>query len=103
MSKRWRVQSKMAIAARRRGSPAPGGLGHGRGERSGLEGTAIAEAHSQDLQFGGSGLGHALSVRLLVCVSFCFWGFSRSTEVRSTRFLNRCGAIFDTDATVLVL
>src|SRR5436190_22966318 len=35
-------------------------------------------------------------------VLFGFRGFSRSTEVGSRQFLNRCGAIFDTDTTVLV-
>src|SRR3954468_12256665 len=102
MSKRRRVQSKGAVGGPCRGSPAPGELGHGMAELSRLRGSAMAEPHSRAPQLGGSGLGHASSFRLFVCVSFGFRGFSRSTEVGSTRFLNCCGAIFDTDTTVLV-
>src|SRR4051812_45019841 len=100
MSKRRRVQSKGAVGGPCTGSPAPGELGHGMAELSRLRGSAMAEPHSRSPQLGGSGLGHASSFRLLVCASFGFGGFSRSTEVGSTRFLNRCGAIFDTDTTV---
>src|SRR5436190_1254940 len=57
-------------------------------EPSCLRGLAMAEPHSRAPQLGGSGLGHASSFRLFVCVSFGIRGFSRSTEVGSTRFLN---------------
>src|SRR5438270_241347 len=103
MSKRRRILLKGAVGGPCRGSPAPGGLDHVMAELSCLRCSAMGESHSLAPQLGGSGLGHGSSFRLLVCVSFGFRGFSRSTEVRSTRFLNRCGAIFDTDAMVLVL
>src|SRR2546430_509653 len=103
MPKRGRVQSKGAVGGPCRRFPAPGELGHGMAELSHLRGSAMAEPHSRAPQLGGSGLGHAWSVRHLVSVSLAFGGFSLSTEVGSTQFLNRCGAIFDTDTTVLVL
>src|SRR5437588_317605 len=102
MSKRRRTSSKRAVGGRRRGSPAPGELGHGMAELLHLQGSAMAEPHSRAPQLGGSGLGHASSFRAFGCISFGFRGFSRSTEVLSMRFLDRCEAIFDTDTTVLV-
>ena len=68
-----------------------------------LQGSAMAEPHSRAPQLGGSGLGHASSFHLFVCVSFGFRGFSRSTEVGLIRFLNRCEDILDTDTTILIL
>src|SRR3954462_10861090 len=85
------------------GVPCPRELGHGMAELLRLRDSAMAEPHSRAPQLGGSGLGHASSFRLFVCVSFGFRGFSRSTEAGSTRFLNRCGDLFDTDTTVLIL
>src|SRR4051812_32417559 len=102
MSKRRWISSKRAVGGPCRGSPAPGELGHGMAKLLRLQGSAMAEPHSRSPQLGGSGLGHASSFRLLVCVSFGFRGFSRRTEVGLPQFLNRCGAIFDTDTTVLV-
>src|SRR5438270_706980 len=87
MSKCRSVQLKGAFGGPFRGSPAQGELGHGMAKPSHLRGSAMAEPHSQAPQLGGSGLGHASSFRLFVCVSFSFRGFSRSTEVRSTRLL----------------
>src|SRR5437588_270579 len=101
MSKRRRVQSKGAVGGPCRGSPAPGELGHGMAELSRLLGSAMIERATRTARVGRSGVGHASSFRLFVCVSFGFRGFSQSTEIGSTRFLNLCGAIFDTDITVL--
>src|SRR5438445_804853 len=80
----------------------PWGLGHPMAELLCLQGSAIAELYGRAPLLGSSGLRLVSSVRAFLCASFGFRGFSRSTEVGSTRFLNRCEAIFDTDATVLI-
>src|SRR4051812_15680101 len=102
MSKRRKISPKRAI-----GDPAGGplpllGLGHGMAEPLRLQGSAMADPHGRAPLLGGSGVGHASSVRSFERASFGFRGFSRSTEVVSRRFSNLCEAIFDTDATVLV-
>src|SRR2546430_2464194 len=80
----------------------PWGLGHPMTELFCLRGSAMAELHGRSPLLGSSGLRLVASVRAFRCVSFGIRSFSRTTEVGSTRFLNRCEAIFDTDATVLV-
>src|SRR5438270_351035 len=102
MSKCRKVSPRRAV-----GDPAGGpllrmGLGHGMDEPLRLRGSAMADPHGRAPLLGGSGVGHAPSIRPFGRTSFCFRGFSRSTEVVSRRFLNRCKAIFDTDTTVLV-
>src|SRR4051812_54807 len=102
MSKRRRISSKGADWGPCRGSPAPGGrladppsswtggLDHGRAP---WPSSPIGEP---------AGLGCEALSWAFECASFGFWGFSRSTEVVSTRFSNRCEAIFGMDTTVLV-
>src|SRR5438270_833205 len=83
ISKRQRVSSKRAV-----GDPAGGPLpmrelGHWMAEPLRLRGSAMADPHSRAPLLGGSGVGHASSIRPFGRVSFGFRGFSRSTEVLS--------------------
>src|SRR3954471_8090316 len=82
-SKRRRVSPKRAV-----GDPAGGpllqmGLGHGMAEPLRLRGSAMADPHGRAPLLGGSGVGHAPSIRPFGRTSFGFRGFSRSTEVVS--------------------
>src|SRR5947208_298420 len=92
-SKRRRISPKRNV-----GRPAGGRLpllelGHGMAEPLRLQGSAMANPHGRASLLGGSGVGHASSVRSFERASFGFWGFSRSTEVVLRRFSNRCEAI----------
>src|SRR4051812_3900212 len=87
-SKHRRISQERTI-----GDPAGGplpllGLGHGMAEPLHLQGSAMADPHGRAPLLGGSGVGHASSVRSFERASFGFRGFSRSTEVISRRFSN---------------
>src|SRR3954463_6283257 len=101
-SKRRSISPKRAVGDPA-GCPLPLlGLGHGMAEPLRLQGSAMADPHGRAPLLGGSVVGHSSSVRSFERASFGFRGFSRSTEVVSRRFSNRCEAIFDTDTTILV-
>src|SRR3954463_12343688 len=92
-----------ALSGTQNGVPCPLlGLGHGMAQPLRLQGSAMADPHGRAPLLGGSGVGHSSSVRSFERDLFGFRGFSRSTEVVSRRFSNRCEAIFDTDTTILV-
>src|SRR5437588_399065 len=86
----------------RKGNPAVTGARPWDGRDPASAGLGMADPHGRAPLLGGSGVGHASSVRSFERASFGFWGFSRSTEVVSRQFSNRCEAIFDTDTKVLV-
>src|SRR2546430_2171032 len=96
------MSSKGAVGGPCRGSPCPGGVGHPMADPSRLRGSAMAQPHSRaPLFFNDTAAPEIYSLSLHDALPI-FRGFSRSTEVGSMRFLNRCEAIIDTDTTVLV-
>src|SRR3954471_8740863 len=82
-SKRLRVMPKRPVGAPAGGPLLQLGLGHGMAEPLRLRGLAMADPHGRAPLLGGSGVGHAPSIRPFGRASFGFRGFSRSTEVVS--------------------
>src|SRR2546430_467060 len=79
-SKRRRISPKRTV-----GDPAGGplpllGLGDGMAKPLHLQGSAMADPHGRAPLLGGSGVGHASSVRSFERASFGFRGFSRISK-----------------------
>src|SRR5438046_1667613 len=95
MSKRRELSSKRAV-----GDPAGGplpflGLGHGMAEPLRLQGSAMADPHGRAPLLGGSGVGHASSVRSFERIFLVFGVFLEAPKLceRDSRTVAKLSSI----------